>query len=123
MRRAISFWLPINVVSEANGRDHWAAKARRAKGQRTTTRIATRNAAAIAVDAVDWPILVILTRLKRKGQRDYDDDNLRSAFKAMRDGVADAFGMRDNDERISWEYSQLKDPRGGVQITIMAVRL
>lgn len=50
-------------------------------------------------------IVVTLTRI---GARPLDTDNLAYAFKSIRDGVADAFGIRDDDKRIAWEYAQEK---------------
>jgi len=94
-----SVWLPIQTVSESNGRDHWRVKAKRAKRQRHAARLLTPQA--------DLPAVVRLTRLSRSR---LDDDNLRGALKAVRDGVADAFGIQDNDPRLAWEYAQA--PRG-----------
>ena len=40
-----------------------------------------------------------------------DDDNLRGAFKAIRDGIAKFFGVDDGDvNRWQWEYDQEKGP-------------
>jgi hypothetical protein len=51
-----------------------------------------------------------------------DDDNLQGALKSVRDGVADAYGIPDNDSRITWRYSQERCGRGvfGVRVTIEA---
>ncbi|MBV7475375.1 hypothetical protein [Pseudoxanthomonas sp. PXM05] len=102
MNRAVrlqSVWLPVQTVSEANGRDHWRVKARRVKRQRFAARAMT--------PVMSLPVVVKLTRLSRSR---LDDDNLRGALKAVRDGVADAFGVADNDPRLTWEYAQA--PRG-----------
>jgi hypothetical protein len=37
-----------------------------------------------------------------------DGDNLQSAFKATRDGVADWLGVDDGDPRLDWQYRQRK---------------
>jgi len=94
-----SVHLPIQTVSEANGRDHWRVKAKRAHRQ--------RHAARCLTPIVCLPVVVKLTRLSRSR---LDDDNLRGALKAVRDGVADAFGIQDNDPRLRFEYDQA--PRG-----------
>lgn len=102
MNRAVrlqSVWLPVQTVSEANGRDHWSVKAKRTRKHRTAARLLTPKA--------DLPAAVRLTRLS-SGR--LDDDNLRGALKAVRDGIADAFGVADNDPRLTWEYAQA--PRG-----------
>lgn len=42
-----------------------------------------------------------------------DDDNLSSAYKALRDGIADAFGVSDAPGGpIEWRYEQVKTKRG-----------
>ena len=44
--------------------------------------------------------------LCRFGPKKLDDDNLRGALKAIRDGVSDALGIDDGDSRVRWEYDQ-----------------
>jgi hypothetical protein len=41
-------------------------------------------------------------------------------MKGIRDGVADAYGIPDNDPRIRWEYAQEKCKRGtyGIRIEV-----
>lgn len=101
--------LPLKTVSEANGRDHWRVKARRTRLQRHTARALVRPSAL--------PVTVTLTRYSAGT---LDDDNLRSALKAVRDGIADAFGVPDNDPRLCFTYQQAKAKRGeyGVQVRI-----
>ncbi len=43
-----------------------------------------------------------------------DDDNLPSAFKAVRDGIAEAFGIDDGSDRYVWSYAQRRIKRGEV---------
>jgi hypothetical protein len=57
--------------------------------------------------------------LTRLGARKLDDDNLRAAFKWIRDACAEmlipgrAVGQADDDVRIQWEYAQeIKKPNG-----------
>lgn len=93
--------LPIKTVSEANRRDHWAARAKRAKAQRW--------AAFCYVPTHPLPCVVTLTRI---GPRLLDDDNLRGALKAVRDGIADRLGVDDADPRVEWRYAQRRgEPR------------
>lgn len=89
--------LPIVTVSEANRRDHWRVKARRVKAQ--------RRAAWELCPRVGLPCLVTLIRVS---PRELDDDNLRGALKAIRDGVADRLGVDDRDPRVEWAYGQRK---------------
>ena len=93
----IMITLPIHTVSEANRRDCWQVKARRAK--------AHRNAAWALCPRYPVPCVVTMTRV---GPRALDDDNLRSALKSTRDGLADRLGVKDNDPRVEWRYAQAK---------------
>jgi hypothetical protein len=65
--------LPVRVVSEANLREHWAAKARRAAGQRRGTRMALGGVRAPEVGA--GGVRVVLTRLGGARSRRMDGDN------------------------------------------------
>lgn len=105
----ITITLPIHTVSEANRRDCWQAKARRAKSQRKTT--------AALVPRFGLPCIVTLTRV---GARKLDGDNLQGAMKAVRDGVADCLGVPDNDPRIEWRYGQAKGSPA-VLVTLEAI--
>lgn len=89
--------LPIRTVSEINRREHWAVKAKRTKTHRST--------AFHLTPAHPLPCVVTLTRI---APRALDDDNLRSALKAARDGIADRFFISDRDPRVSWRYAQRK---------------
>ena len=53
-----------------------------------------------------------------------DDDNLRGALKAIRDGVADWLGVPDNDARVTWRYDQRKgEPKKyAVEVDVRVVR-
>lgn len=101
--------LPVMTVSEANRRDHWAVKAKRAKRHRFVAR------ALCPLHAL--PCVVRLTRLSTGT---LDDDNLRGALKAVRDGVADALGVDDRDPRVVWEYAQerAKALKGAVRLEL-----
>lgn len=108
-------YLEVKTVSEPNMRGHWAKRAARAKAQRR--RAHTLCAAAAA--AVGLPVAVTLTRIAPSAG--LDDDNLRGALKAVRDGVADAFGLDDRDGRIRWGYEQQRGREYGVRITMEAM--
>lgn len=93
--------VPIRTVSEANRRDHWAVKSKRAKEQRWAVAGVLHRQCE-----VELPAIVTLTRI---APRMLDDDNLRSALKACRDQVADELGLpNDRDARVTWRYEQLK---------------
>jgi hypothetical protein len=112
----ITVELPIKTVSEVNKRCHWAVKAARVKAQRSTVFMALR---------CKLPACFTLERatvtLIRIAPRELDDDNLRSALKAVRDGVADALGINDRDKRVEWIYTQEKhNPKEyGIKVAII----
>lgn len=87
--------LPLRIESVANLREHWTAKAKRAKEH--------RHAAMVVPVALPLPAVVTLTRI---APRPLDDDNLAHAFKALRDGIADRFGVADNHPDLTWRYAQ-----------------
>lgn len=106
----ITITLPIHTVSEANRRDHWRVRAKRARLHRKT--------AAALVPCFGLPCTVTLTRV---GVRVLDSDNLQGALKATRDGIADRLGVSDNDPRIEWRYGQAKGSPA-VLVTLEASR-
>jgi hypothetical protein len=91
--------LPIKTVSAANKREHWAVRAKRTKAE--------RNVAFLMTPHMELPVDVTLTRVS---PRELDDDNLRPALKAIRDGVADRLGVNDRDPQVRWSYRQEKGP-------------
>lgn len=64
---------------------------------------------------LDRGVTVTLTRV---AERALDTDNVRDAFKSMRDGVADAFGIADNDKRIAFEYRQERGTPSKINVRI-----
>lgn len=110
MSTTLTFSIPVHTVSEANVREHWAKKAKRAKEQRL--------AAWVLAMAATGPSLPfgggdrVSVHLVRVGPKELDSDNLARALKAVRDGIADAIGLDDGDKRITWTYGQEKGPRG-----------
>lgn len=105
--------LPIKTVAGLNAREHWRKRATRVRFERDASRIRVKTSA----DRPDLPVVVTLVRLSA-GM--LDDDNLQGAMKAIRDGVADAYGVPDNDPRIQWRYAQERCKRGefGVRIEV-----
>lgn len=66
-------------------------------------RLGIAEALSANLDRGELPAVVELTRIS-PGY--LDDDNLRGAFKAHRDGVADWLGIDDRDDRVQWRYAQ-----------------
>lgn len=59
-----------------------------------------------------------VVKLTRYSCGTLDDDNLRGSLKSVRDGVADALGIADNDGRVRWEYAQEKCKRGAYCVRV-----
>lgn len=97
--------LPIRTVSEANVREHWAVKARRAKGQRLVAKVKCAPVGTYVGRCAKVGIDIHLVRI---GVRKLDTDNLARSMKAVRDGVSDALGIDDGDPFLRWRYSQKK---------------
>lgn len=97
----ISVDLPIRAVSCSNLREHWAKRAKRTAQHRGLASLVLT-----AKDRAGWGYLPCTVRLVRIAPRQLDDDNLRPALKATRDGVADWLGIDDRDPRVRWEYGQ-----------------
>lgn len=101
--------IPIKTVSVMNVREHWSARAKRAKGHRATTHAMLLGSRRPDLGLPPYCATVTLTRI---GSRTLDGDNLQSALKACRDGIADWLRVDDADARVSWCYSQQKCKRG-----------
>jgi len=100
--------LPIDTKSEANSRDHWSVKAKRAAKQRRDA----KYLCAINLKGFKAPHdSTLRVQLVRIAGRKLDDDNLRSALKAVRDGIADYLKIDDGSDKIKWEYEQMYLPK------------
>lgn len=99
--------IPLRLVNSTNAREHWAARAKRAKRDREAAYLATRKAAL--------PCVVTITRI---GKRMMDDDNVRAACKSIRDGIALRLGVDDADPRVTWRYRQETAREYSVRIEI-----
>lgn len=97
--------LPISTVSESNRRDHWTARAKRSRDNRTVARVMFAKARFDATGEIYLGGHAVVT-LTRISPRMLDDDNLRPALKAVRDGIADALQIDDRDPRVQWRYDQ-----------------
>jgi hypothetical protein len=118
---SVSLALPVTVVSEMNRRDHWAVRKKRFDKQadvlvKAITALAWYSEAEGYVWPFGFPLIVTFTRLHNRGQA-MDDDNLRSAFKAIRDAIAEWAGLPDNDPGFEWRYED-REGKPGVVVTI-----
>lgn len=96
--------LPIKTVAGLNAREHWRKRSERVRRERMCAKLLVKHA-----ERPELPVRVTMTRLSAGT---LDDDNLQGACKAIRDGIADAYGVADNDPRIRWEYDQERCKRG-----------
>jgi hypothetical protein len=109
--------LPIRTESELNRRDHWRAAGARKKAQQREVEIGLR--ALFRFFRIELPCVVRLTRI---GAELLDDDNLASAFKAIRDQVAKLIKVDDGSDMVRWRYDQVADRRYGYGIKIEILR-
>jgi hypothetical protein len=101
--------LPLRLVSEANRRGHWSKHSKRTRTQRGIARMALAG----PMHLTRWHILMngggAIVTMTRIAPRSLDvGDNLNASMKGVRDGVADALGINDNDPRVEWRYAQRK---------------
>jgi len=99
----IDITIPIRTVNPTNNRQHWRVVWQRSKKQREVVFHAVHG---------EYPTMPAIVTMTRISTGTLDDDNLRPALKSIRDGIADAFGVPDNDPRIEWRYVQAKGKRG-----------
>jgi hypothetical protein len=117
---ALTIEWPMTLPSMSNARLHWAARAATVKAQRATTQLSLRaNAVGTRLEPLGHGMRLVVT-LTRFAARTLDDDNLRGAFKAVRDAVAAYFHLDDADKRIAFEYAQEK---AGVSLVRVSFRM
>ena len=104
-----TYCIPIKLVSLANVRMHWRTLARLKKKQRQQV------ANAVLGHLPSMPIRVTLTRV---GKRRMDNDNLAAAFKAVRDEIANIYGVDDGSMQYEWVYDQEIGKEYAVKILI-----
>lgn len=95
----IEFSISQRAQSTANLREHWSAKAKRIKSQRQAAMLKCPH-------WTEGALLVI--ELTRLGPRELDGDNLQSALKGTRDGLAARLKIDDGSPLVRWEYRQKK---------------
>lgn len=84
---------PLNGSGGTTKGARYAANNRR-KDERARGRVLAMRLAKPHCDVV-----VVLTRISPKA---FDSDNLEAAFKSVRDGMAEAWGINDADPRVTW---------------------
>jgi soluble lytic murein transglycosylase-like protein len=121
MSPLVSFTVPIHTPSLSNLREHWSARAKRARLHRLATMAAWANATmreredraaakklAARIRAGE-PLTITLTRIS---PRKIDSSNCGAALKSVVDQVAEELGINDGDERHTWSFRQRKGEPG-----------
>jgi len=91
----------IHTKTPGNTRRHWTIEAREAREQRTMVKNRLKY-------ACNLPPLPVRVKLTRYSPRMLDKHNTWGAMKHIIDGIADAFGIDDSDERLVIEQPQQK---------------
>jgi hypothetical protein len=107
--------IDVTLISKANAREH-----RRVRDQRI---IKERDATLVALKyQTGRPDVVLMhdegarvTLSRPYHETPLDDDNIRAAFKAVRDAIADFLGVDDGSSQLHWIYTQIKAERVGVK--------
>ena len=99
-------WPPRELFP--NSRVHWGARARAAKAYRHACWALAKEAGIVAPDSERIHLFVDFVPPDRRRR---DDDNMVAAFKAGRDGLADALGVDDSRFVI---HPMLRDEVGGM---------
>lgn len=107
-------FLPIHTHTRGNTRRHWRHEWRETKEQRIMARLAV----SACKNKPPFPVRVTLTRC---GPRKLDRHNIPSALKAVVDGIADAYGVDDGDERWEFVFQQKQQSLYGVDIKLEAI--
>jgi hypothetical protein len=111
-----SFDLPLSPVPARNSREHWRAVAKRGKAEKGAVLLVFKMFSEWTQlrQAAAHGATVTLTRFYGKGCRSFDDDNIRDAFKAVRDQVAKCLKQSDAPQSpLVWEYRQERVPQAG----------
>jgi hypothetical protein len=101
----IKFTIPIRVDNPLNGpqgrsRAAMLGKAAKRKKQRTAASLMTIS----SLPTVDAPLGPCVVTLRRVSPRALDGDGLQAALKSVRDGIADALGINDGSDAVTWVY-------------------
>jgi hypothetical protein len=113
---SIEIYLPLRTRTPGNGRRHWAVDAKEAREQRNVSKLFVRGTSRVLPP---FPVKVTLTRI---GPRKMDQQNLGGALKHIIDGIADAYGVDDGDERWEFIFKQEKNKDYGVRVLIEEIQ-
>lgn len=112
--------LAIQTVNPLNRREHFHTRAKRSKEERENI---YRSLLVMARGSGPLPPLPVTVTLTRVGPRLMDvGDGLNASFKAIRDGIQDAYGVDDGSDLFDFRYEQEKSKAYGIRIHVMAKR-
>lgn len=107
----------LRTPNPLNGsHQHWATKARIRKLHRKVATVHT-----LAARPPKLPLVITVTRVAPSEGLD-PHDGLGAALKGVIDGIADALGVDDRDERLTWRLEQRKGP-WAVEVRITPVTI
>lgn len=130
----ITWNIPIKTVSEANDSSPWRERHRRHKLQHQIINVIFRS----EKKPIPFPCIVTFTRTSPRLMD--QDENLRMAFKYIKDELSDLLvgqepfyinkagrrqrirGRNDSDPRIVWKYAQTASKSVGIKIEIESLR-
>lgn len=113
MRATLELPWPPKELSP-NARVHWAVKSKKAKAYRSACYLLAKQAGLVA-PAGD---LLLSLEFLPPDRRRRDDDNLLAAFKAGRDGLAEAMGIDDSRFATQIRLSDETRPGGCVRVAV-----
>lgn len=110
---------PLTLPSIANASGSWRKHAERYKQQRGLGEMLTKTAHGHRELAealfYEGRAIVAMTRV---APRMLDSDNLTACTKHVRDGIADALGVNDRSERVTWLPTQQRSGQASVEVEI-----
>lgn len=110
-------WPPREL--SPNARAHWSKKSKVAKNYRRTCHLLCFDAGLTAPAARMRLVLEFVPPdLRRR-----DDDNMLAAFKAGRDGIADALKVDDHHFVTTFSVAKDTTPGGAVRVSIQALEV
>ena len=105
----------LHLIAETNDHEHWRKRQKRAQTHNVTAWAAVTK--AIGRKRVEYPLSVTIVRIAPR--RLDQGDNEQSSGKFVRDGIARALGINDNDPRVVWRVVQEQRAKTyGVRIEI-----
>ena len=113
--KTITFTLEYpNMILNPNRKAHYHAKAKAARKARLDSKVIALSAGAANLPKDGLQVVVIF---HPNDLRKRDDDNVITAFKAYRDGIADALGV--DDSIIEFDYTLMKEKKIGGLTAVM----